>query len=355
MHVWGVVLGALILILLTIDILVTTLTLGGGGLLTSRLSSWLWRLALQVHRWRSHHRLLTLTGWTILVGIALLWYACCWVGWTFVFSAYDSSVVNASTKQPASLWEIIYFTGYTLSTLGMGDYQPQGVFWQLATAVASTNGFFLVTLTFAYLLPVVSAATAKRQLAVYITSLGGTADDIIVRAWNGKDFGQFDQHLLALAPMLSQLGESHLTYPVLHYFHSLERSKALVLSLAALDDALTLLQYGVKESHRPDPAALGAVRRASAAFLKTLKSAYLKPASENPPLPSLEQLRVRGIPTVSDQEFWEATKHVTRRRRLLLAFVENDGWVWDAIASSQTSNRGSAFDDETVIEDAVLH
>ncbi|MGB7439976.1 MAG: ion channel [Coleofasciculaceae cyanobacterium] len=355
MQIWGVILGSLILILLTVDVLVTTLTLGGGGLVTGRLSSWLWWVALQVHKWRSNHRFLTITGWTILVGVALLWYTSCWLGWTILFSSYETAVVNASSKQPASLWEIIYFTGYTLSTLGMGDYQPQGAFWQLATAIASTNGFFLVTLTFAYLLPVVSSATAKRQLAVYITSLGGTADDIVTRAWNGKDFGQFDQHLISLAPMLSQLGESHLTYPVLHYFHSVDRTKAIALSLVTLDDALTLLEYGVKESHRPDPAALGTVRRASAAFLITLKSAYLEPASDNPPLPSLEPLRVLGIPTVSDQEFWEATKNITRRRRLLLAFVENDGWVWDTIASSKTSNRGSVLDDETSIADAVLH
>lgn len=42
--------------------------------------------------------------------------------------------------------------------------------------------------------------------------------------------------------MLSQLGESHLTYPVLHYFHSVDRTKAIALSLTTLDDALTLLE-----------------------------------------------------------------------------------------------------------------
>ncbi|MEA5593465.1 hypothetical protein [Rivularia sp. UHCC 0363] len=47
--------------------------------------------------------------------------------------------------------------------------------------------------------------------------------------------------------------------------------------------------------------------------MKTLKSAYLEPASYNPQLPSLEMLRSKGIPTVSDEEFWERTKIITKR------------------------------------------
>ncbi|MEQ9484433.1 MAG: hypothetical protein RIG27_19410 [Coleofasciculus sp. F4-SAH-05] len=48
----------------------------------------------------------------------------------------------------------------------------EGAVWQIATAIASVNGFFLVTLAIAYLLPVVSAATQQRQLAVYLVGIG---------------------------------------------------------------------------------------------------------------------------------------------------------------------------------------
>ncbi|MFP4121119.1 ion channel [Coleofasciculus sp.] len=354
MSILLVISGLLILIVVSIDVLITTLTVGGGGPLTSRISAWLWKIALTIHRWRSHHRLLVVTGWIVLVSVAVLWFVLTWMGWTLLFSADETAVVTPK-KLPATTLERIYFVGYTISTLGMGSYSPQGAVWQVATAIASVNGFFLVTLAIAYLLPVVSAATQQRQLAVYISALGGTADEILVRAWNGEDFGQFDQHLIALTPMLAQQGERHLTYPILHYFHSIERSRSIKLSLVALDEALTILEYGVKKSNQPDPAALGAARRASAAYLKTLKSAYLKPASQNPPLPSLERLRRQGIPTVSDRQFWDATKQVTKRRRLLLALIHNDGWVWDAIASSQTTNRATTLDDQTTIDKVILH
>ncbi len=264
------ILGLSMILLVIIDVLVTILTMRGGGPITGRVSDWVWEMLLHVHHRRSNHRLLSTSGWLILVGIALSWILLTWAGWTLFFSAFETAVIHGESKLPANAWERVYFAGYTLFTLGMGDYQPQGSFWQVVTAIASANGFFLVSITITYLLPVVSAATQKRQLATYISSLGGTPDEILIRAWNGQDFGQLDQHLIALTPMLSGMGSVHLAYPVLHYFHSLDRSRSFPLSLVALDEALTLLQYGAPASHQPDRAALEPARRAIAAFLQTL-------------------------------------------------------------------------------------
>jgi len=337
-------LGFLLVGLVAADMVTTTLTVDGGGILTNWLSNGVWRLMLKLHRGRRKHRWLTMTGWFLLVSIAVLWLVVTWLGWTLVFSASLNAVVNASNDLPANVWERIYFTGYTLSTLGQGDYQPEGTLWQIGTAIASANGFFLVTLAIAYLLPVVGAAIEKRSLSVYLAALGKTADEIILRAWNGKNFGQFDQHLIALAPMLSRMGESHLAYPVLHYFHSGDRLRSLPLSLCALDEALTLMQYGIAPDARPDPAALKAARRASAAFLRTLKGVYLKPSSDVPPFPSLDRIRDRGIPTVSDAELQTAIDNLDRRRSLLVALLYADGWTWEDISTTPTDGWKSVAD-----------
>ncbi|MFW6358390.1 MAG: ion channel [Chroococcales cyanobacterium] len=355
MQILLILIGITILVTVVVDVLITTLTLGGGGPLTSRISSWIWHGALFIHRKHCSHRFLAIVGWSMLIGIPLLWFILVWVGWTFIFSADEMAVVSSSTKLPANLWHRIYFTGYTISTLGLGDFEPKGIFWQICTSIASTFGFSLVTLMFAYLLPVVSSGTRKRQLAVYIATLGGTPDEIVTRAWNGDNFGQFDQHLINLTSQLVNLGETHLNYPVLHYFHSLERSRANALSVVALDEALTLLQYGVSPSHHPDSATLDPARRAIAAYLNTIESAYFKSASETPPLPSVELLRKHGIPTVSDRQFLETTKALTHRRQLLLALIEHDGWNWDAIASSHTTNRACHLDDSSLVDQVILH
>ena len=155
--------------------------------------------------------------------------------------------------------------------------------------------------------------------------------------------------------MLTGMVESYLAYPILNYFHSPERAKSFVLSVVTLDEALTLLYYGVENSCRPDQAALNPLRRASSAFLKTLKSAYFEPASENPPPPPLALLKDQGIPVVSEQAFLEATKHFMLRRKLLLTLVKHDGWNWDSVSSTKTTNRASSLDDEMAIEEAELN
>lgn len=345
MSILLLLLGLALLILVTSDVLITTLSFMGGGFLTNRFSSGLWKLALRIHRHKTNHHLLEIVGSLLLVGMVLLWFFLTWVAWSLIFCSFDNAIVNASNQQPASIWGRIYFTAYTITTLGRGDYQPNSVVWHLLTALASANGFFLITLSITYLFPVVSAVTQKRSLALYISTLGGTAEEILARAWNGKNFGQLNQHLIALAPMLAKLGEQHLTYPILHYFHGQERSRSFSLSIVALDEALTLLQYAVAPKVPIDSASLNSLRRASTAFLKTLKSVYLQPASQNPKLPYLEFIRTQNIPLIDNSEFLEATSHIHKRRQLLLALVKNDGWTWDAVASRQTTGRANDLDD----------
>lgn len=349
------IIGLVMLAIVSSDVLVTTITVRGSGFLTNRISSWLWHGATKMHRYHTNHRLLASTGLLLILGMALIWYLSTWIAWSLIFCSFHDAIVNSSNQQPASIGGRIYFVAYTITTLGRGDYQPSSTFWHLLTGLAAANGFFLVTLLIAYLFPVVSAATEKRILAVYISSLGGTADEILTKAWNGKDFGNLDQHLINLAPLIVGLGEKHLTYPVLHYFHTAQRSRCLPLSIAALDEAMTLLQYAILSDCRPDPATLSPVRRSCAAFLSTLKSDYIKPGEYEPPLTPLKLLQNKGIPTVDDRAFKQATKNLTKRRKLLLALVRNDGWSWDAVASSLTTNRASSLDDETMVDSVILH
>lgn len=355
MSILLLILGLVLLAVVSSDVLVTTLTLRGGGFITDRLTSCLWHHATKIHRYNTNHRFLAITGILLVLGMAFLWYFLTWVAWSLIFNSFPDAIVNSSDQEPTSVWGRIYFAAYTLTTLGRGDYLPTSTFWHLLTGLAAANGFFLVTLSIAYLFPVISAAIQKRSLAIYISSLGGTGDEILFNAWNGKDFGNLDQHLISLTPLILALSEQHFAYPVLHYFHTRERLRSLSLSIAALDEAMTLLQYGVVLEHRPDPASLNVARRACSAFLQTLKSDYIKPNNYEPQLIPLELLRKQGINTVSDRTFKQATKHLNKRRRLLLALVKNDGWSWDAVASGLTTNRAISLDDQTIIDSIVPH
>lgn len=311
-----------------LDALWTTLTSGGAGPLTSRLTSLLWHGALSVHRRSPRHGLLTLAGMVIVLAVVASWIVGLWAGWSLLFAADPAAVSHADTGRAASASGRIYFSGYTLFTLGIGDYVPREGFWQVVTALASLNGLFLITLSITYLVPVVSAAAEKRRLAVSIYDLGSSAAEVLRRAWNGGGFEALDSYLAQLHPMIEMHAERHLTYPVLHYFHGARRRAALGPSLAVLDEALLLLTAAVDPSVRPPPLTIEAARNGVAGLLTTLHHRYFRPAEAPPPPPSLEPLRAAGIPTVSDEEFEAAVERQREHRTLLRAFVEDGGWSW---------------------------
>jgi len=323
----------IILILGTVyDALWTTLRLTGGGPLTSWVTNGLWRLSLRLTR---SHQKLALSGFFIVLFTVGLWVLLDWIGWTLVFNMSSRAVVHTAAERPADFWERAYFAGSTIITIGNGEYHPGGTGWRLLTAIAAANGFSLVSLTITYLLPIVSAELGRRRLAVYITALGRTPHEILVRAWNGKDFGGLPDHLVALTMPFMEVGQGHLAYPVLHVMHSRTRETALAPSAAVLDEAITLFA-GVCPEQRPDKVAFYPLRQAIAEFLTTLSEAHLEPEEDPPLAPSLEPLRAAGITTVTDEEFRLALETLVERRRMLLGLVRQEGWRWEDVARSTT-------------------
>jgi hypothetical protein len=324
------VLGLALLVYALIDVLWTCF-LEGGAPVTTRACSWVAKGLLKFQKRRTSRRLIAKAGLASTVVTVLVWGVSIWTGWTLIFCASPGALVAVDTGRPADLIERVYFVGYTIFTLGLGDYKPIGHFYEIITALAAGSGFILFGLALAYLVPVVSAATAKRQLGVTIWTLGKDPGDIIARTWNGADSTALNPHLVSLVPMLAGLGESHLTYPVLHYFHSTKRSSSAAASVAALDEALTILECGLQQGCSLDVPSLGAAREAITEFLNTLAPALIFPAADTPPTPSLQSLRDLGVPAVEDDLFEASLSAVAERRRLLLALVRNEGWEWDAV------------------------
>jgi hypothetical protein len=179
-------------------------------------------LALRIGRRRDgpRHTLLALFGIAIVIGMLVAWVAVAVVAWTAIFSASEGAVRDASTGQPASLFERAWFVGYSLFTLGSGPYSAGDGLWQLAAVATGASGLVMVTLAIAYFVPVASAVAERRQLAQYVFSLGWTPEEILVASWTGRGFGSLVQHLVALTPLVHLAGVHHLTYPAVDYFHS---------------------------------------------------------------------------------------------------------------------------------------
>ncbi|WP_408959360.1 ion channel [Natrinema sp. 74] len=319
--------GAVLLGVAVVDLLWTTLWVeGGAGPLTSRLMAWTWSVFKRIGDRNS--RLLTLAGPAILVVGLSVWILLLWAGWTLIFASGAHPLIDTIDKGPLSWFEHVYVTGYTIFTLGNGDYVPRDGVWQLAVTLATASGMLFVTLIVTYVLSVLDAVTQKRSFASDVSGLGTSGDEIVRAGWDGEEFRGLEVPLNDLASQLNTLTENHKAYPILHYFHSNQRSRAPVASIAALDDALTLFRFGVSDGDRPDDITVKTVRASVHSYLETLHDTFVEPADRTPPAPTLEPLRNAGVPTVSDEAFDAAVVDLDERRRRLLALISSDVRQW---------------------------
>ena len=325
--------GFFLLVLVLVDALWTTLAPRGGGPVTKRIARAWWTASLWLHRRRPHgaRGLLGFAGPALIVVVFLVLVIGLWAGWLMVFSADPAAIVSSSSRVPAALAERIYYVGFTLFTLGNGDYVPVGGRWAVLTALASLNGLFVVTLAITYLVPIVSAVASKRQLAAIINDLGASPVELVCGAWDGSGFEGLDQHLTALVSSIEGHTQRHLAYPILHYFQSENPRTSLAVSIAVLDEALLLLAEGLTPTVRLAPAVIEPTRRAINGLLDTLNDAFISPAAQTPAPPDLAALASAGIPTVAVPDFGRVVAGLEARRRLLSGLVTDAGRCWNGM------------------------
>lgn len=325
-----VVAGCLVVLGVFVDAFMTTLAVSAGaGPLTSVVLGACWRLFLRFHQQDKESSFLTAAGTVLLGATVLTWVAVLWAGWSLVFLGSDS-VVEARTREPAGVADVVYYTGFTVFTLGTGDFVASTPAWRVVTAAASFLGLFLVTLAITYLVSVVSAVVTKRSLAIQVHGLGGSAGQIVTRGWTGAGFGgMFQQQLVSLTPTVAVSAEQHLAYPVLHYFHSSTRRLAAALAVAKLDDALLVLTEGVAPQCRPERDTVEPLRFALGRYLATATVPSWAPEVGPPPPPSLAELAAAGIPIVEPAAMDAAVESASERRNDLHRLVASDGWSWE--------------------------
>lgn len=318
--------GYAVLAVLAFEVFVTTLTTRGSGPVTGLLARALWRRLRRLRRRERGPDLLAYAGGAIASLTLAGWIMALWVGWGLVFAGAPGAIIDAGTSAPADLAARVYFAGFNLVTLGIGDYRPVGAEWQLITVMASASGLVAITLAISYLLPVLSQAVSRQALAGQIGLLGRTPEQVARNAWTeGPD--SFGQRLSSLTPDLLRQGRQHLAYPILHYFHTGDPRLALPLRLAVLHEGLLLIVYGVQRDGGA-PAAHRALLEAIGLFLDSIEEDVLSRASDPPAPPNLAALAAAGAPVVSAATFRASLQDNDRARRLLCGFVEHDGWGW---------------------------
>lgn len=323
--------GIAVVSMIMVDVVWTTVSTHGGGMITNPLVKGVDRVLGIGRRSSSSSLLLSLSGPLAVTAVMLVWTAGLWLGWLLLFSADPQGIVNPETDKPADLVGRIYYVGFTVSTLGTGDIRPVSEMAQIMTPIAAFSGLIMVTLAITYIVSLVSATVQKRQLSFSISGLGTTPEELLRRTWNGRDFRGLELPLNTLAAQLTQTAEQHRAYPILDNFHSRKPGGALVLQAAVLDEALSLLMHGVDKSQQPDPAILVLVRSSLSHYLDRITDGLGTIDAAVPETLSLNELAGLG-PNLQDLgDYRAAMDALADRRRRLHQTVHNDGWKWSDV------------------------
>ena len=319
--------GLVLVVVVLFDAALTTLSFAGSGPLTGRASRLVWRsLRRFAGQGPRRHRVLRWSGTVVLAAIVGIWVAGLWLGWFMVFAAGDATVVDQAGRT-ADGWSRFYFAGFVIFTLGVGDYTPGTAAAQVAATVAVLTGLFLITLGITYLMQVVSAVVDKRTVAGHVAALGTDPVDILRRYWDGEQFSpMFEQHLTSLTPEVIRLGERHLAFPVVHYFHAESRAKSAPAALTVLDGVVLLLRAGVGPRHRADAGAVEPLSQALQNLARTLGGSFIPSVAEPAGLPDIGDLARAGLPVGEPAGYAAAVAAARDHRRHLHGWCISDGW-----------------------------
>lgn len=322
--------GWIVVAVTMFEIIATTMREGGGPI-SRRVLRLTWRATARLRR-ALHPQARALAGPFILAGTVAWWMAFLWVGFYLLNAGPHDAIVDASTRQPAGQLERIYFTGFNLATLGVGDYIPMTTTGRIIAVLTALGGFFAISFSVTYMLSVITALGRRKAFASRVRVLASDPQGLAIRALQHPEAAS--DALSELASALTQLDQDQLTYPMVQYFHSTDARHSPAGALALLDEGLTLLRYGVQELDDPLAFASGSCRRAMTRYLETLEGAFLSPTDTPPDEP--DRARLSAAASLGSEAEWQrAVADLRRRRSLLRAAVEDDCWQWRHVVGDQ--------------------
>lgn len=219
--------GTLLIICVMADACRTTLTTRGSGFLTRGVIEAVRFLAWLSSRWLTGRGPLMVAGPLAVVVMGTVWLTGLWSGWVLVFSGMGESILDSATNMPVGTGGYIYYVGFTLSTLGVGDLVPAGSAMQLLTTVASFNGLILVTLVITYAVPLVGGAVQRREVAFELSLINAAKN----RA-SGSAAATLAADLNSVRRDLMHCTEQRMAYPMLDLYFTRAREFSLAYQLA---------------------------------------------------------------------------------------------------------------------------
>lgn len=252
----------------------------GHGMIRKALAQIVWhafRLLGRATRGRTRRNVLSYSGPVLVAVTLLVWLALLVVGWAMIYKpALGTGLKVKSDPFDVGWFTAIYYSGYTLSTLGTGDVVPVGQAYRLLTIVEAALGFASISMVVTYFLSVYSSLTDRNAFAQglhHLTGDTGDAADLLARIADGEHLDQAKEHLATKADFLRRIYQSHRFYPVLRHFHYRETFYALPRILLTALDTAALIDSAIDRNRYAgllDSVALDDLRRSALALTREL-------------------------------------------------------------------------------------
>lgn len=307
--------GILLLLVGIYDFFFTTLSGSGAGFVSKIFSYYSYRV---IHFFANHlgRRVFAYSGLLVNLMVLLVWILLVWVGLYLVFSFNPEAIVNDSGNA-ANNWERLYYTGYTISTLGIGNFYPTTTVFQILTSCFSFFGFIFFTSSITYFISLSSAVINKRVLAKNINNLGEDPVSIsrtLLALDPGYTFNQFK----VMQDLMDRHAVNHEAYPVIHFYGHPQPEICLSLALARLDEALSILTNSGNAEHLQKE--MEPLRTSITSFLNYIHRNFSRslPTGEYTPESFSLPYEVKGV----------ETSYLQHRRKILEGILKSENFTW---------------------------
>jgi hypothetical protein len=237
--------GAALLLLLAVDVFQTVFSPHGrGGPVNRRQNRLSWRFFQALGRRRDgtvRDGWLAVAGPLMVVSTIAIWMLWLVAGFALVYFPWIDTFL-ASPGAVRTPWaEALYYSGYTASTLGLGDLVADHEALRLLTPVQAAGGFALVSVGVTYFLAVYREVVAAQSLAADVAALTAAGKADLARLAGAGPEDALARWAERFASGLSSVLLAHFQYPVLHYFRSPLPSRSLAVQVGALLELLDAL------------------------------------------------------------------------------------------------------------------
>lgn len=227
--------GTAIVLVTTADVFFSVLfPTSRHGPVRKPLSSAIWllfRLVGGVLHGRRRRNFVSYSG-PVIIGATLVgWFLLLNAGFALLFKpALGTAIVADSGPTDTSWAAAFYYSGFNITTLGVGDLTPATGTFRILTVSAAAMGFAYFSMSITYFLSVYSHLTGRNAYARglhHLTGRSGDAAALIARLANGVTLDGAQQHVGTKADYLRQIHQALCFYPVLQHFHYRDPSYAL--------------------------------------------------------------------------------------------------------------------------------